>query len=228
MLVASWKEALDARGLALEIPITLSLQWEPSKQLGSVISETQIAELVEIQKKLAVKGMQMAFADLSELLVASVEQHELQHRIDFATENQMVFPSALESYVGPLRSTNGEQRPLAFHSRAELSAYLAEIGRGPTPKIVLTQLANFLLDKSHWGSAESYAAVVAFEFLAGALDIPIPAPLIHKRSIQGKVVATLYRSIASASSARLRAAAADSWSRLFKGELASPRLLEDE
>jgi hypothetical protein len=226
MLILSWKEALDKQGLALDIPITMALAWDPTEQLGAAISEQELGQLIEIQEGLAVKAMPMALADLQELMIGSVEQHELQHRIDFAKKDQLPFPAALESYVGPLTTAKGEERPLAFHARAELSAYLAEIGRGPTPKIVLTQLVNFLLDQSHWGSAETYASLVALEYLAGALDIPLEAPLIQGRSIKGTVASALYRSIAAASSARLRAAATDSWSRLFKGDLASPRLAD--
>jgi len=147
---------------------------------------------------------------ITEVVVATVRRHEARHGFDNDRAEPLRYPPALRAYVGdPLPPTVG----FVARARAELSAYTSQIASDPiTPQLALWNLANMAFRKDHWGSAESYVAVVVIEGLARQLGIRVaPGPVIHDGHIDRHRLAILALPLIGVTDDDLRAAARRLW-----------------
>ena len=214
-----WKDDLERYGIVLTEPETLVVEFDLQSELEGYVSAAQLREVKNIETILSTREMASAFEAASAVLVRSIERHEVQHRLDNAEGTPMPLPKPLEDFVGPLLDDRGEIRTSASRALAELSAYLSELARDPvTPKVNLSQIAQFLIDARQWGTAECYAAIVAFEQLASNLGMPNPR-IVVDREIQRARVADIYLALTDLSADELRSAATRLWEQLFAREL---------
>lgn len=147
---------------------------------------------------------------ITDLVVATVRRHEARHGYDNDRKQPLRYPAALSAQVGDSTpSTAG----FVARARAELSAYTSQIASDPaTPQLALWNLANLAFRKDHWGSAESYVAVVVIEGLARQLGVkPAAGPVIHDGHIDRNRLAALAIPLSHMSDDDLRAAARRLW-----------------
>lgn len=218
-------EAIEARaasrGYGIVTPAKLRLPEAFLKSIAPVAKESELAELRKVDEALASEENARAFTAVRDALAASVERHEVQHRLDARTPLPM--PEALAARVGPL-TQNGRERRHAATSRAELSAYLSELARDDrTGRVGLSMISRFLLDKRLHGSAECYAALVIFEGLGSALGVREEAPLVVSRNIDRRAVSRLYLALVAEPPAKLRDASKRLWEQLFGTKLVDLR-----
>ncbi len=223
-LFAAVNRRLRRRGITLREPESLALADPIRKELGENMPAADWKRLTAMQADIA--GAEAGFRAARAHLVASIERHEVQHRLDrvgaadAASGVGLIMPKALRVYVGPLRDDADTLRPNAARALAELSAYLAELARDPaTPRSNLSMLAEFLLVPDHWGTAECYAALVIFAELARELG-PENAELVAGERLDRDQVARVFLQLTSASPDQLRGAAGRLWERLFERPLA--------
>lgn len=135
-------------------------------------------------------------AGLVELLASNVEAHEVQHVLD---AGRLTTPRSL------LRSMTYHSDGAVDAASAELSAFLAELGRGRAPRIALTDIAAFA--SRHPSSAEGYAGRAVISVLTR----------------EGETLDTLLELPGPELAARARAA----YPTLFEQALPDVRLVED-
>ena len=226
-LFASWEPRLSARGLAVAAPVTLRLPRGLRASLEGLVPGDDLFELMRIDAALDDQTRADAFVALRDALAASVERHEVQHRLD-ALGPPPPLPKALEALVGPLEDAGRERRD-AVAARAELSAYLAELARDArTPRVGLTLIARFLFDRRMHGAPECYAALVLLEGLADGLGVRVAHPLVAAGAIDRHAVAEVWGALVALPPERLRAAARTLWEALFAAPLPDLRLVAPE
>jgi hypothetical protein len=149
-------------------------------------------------------------SDARALLAATVRRHEARHAIDIARTDPPPDPPALARYV-PGEST------LVLRSRAELSAYLCQIGSDPdSPHLALWNLANIGFGASYRGSAESFVAAVVVEGLARHLGVRgTDVPVVKGTTIDRSRLAALALPLTKLSDDELRRAARELWVDLY-------------
>ena len=212
-----WKRTLARRGFGVRAPRTLRLEGydELLVSLKGSVPRADLDELERIERELVGDAIDDVFGSARDVIIASVERHEVQHRIDAALTRARPVPAELEALTGPRKDRRGQERQLVTLSRDELSAYLAELARDPvTPRVNLTLVARFLFDRERWGTAECYAAVVIFEGLAAELDIDV-STLVQRGKIDRPQVARIYLAVTDKPVEDLRAASLRLWERLF-------------
>jgi hypothetical protein len=217
-LFARWQDRLGARDIVLRTPDSVRLPdlERLSRALAGLVDDAELAELEALQRGLDSREVDRVFDAVRDVLITSVERHELQHRIEVARAQPLPFPDALARFAGPLAAADGTQRPLAARARDELSAYLAELARDDTtPRVNLTLLARFAFDRRAWGGAECAAALTVLDGLARELELPSPGALIERGEVVRERLAPLYLAAAGVSTAELRSAARRLWERLF-------------
>jgi hypothetical protein len=203
--------------MALVVPGKLRLPENFARSIAPLATKAEIEDLTAIDATLGAEGVAQAFAALREALAASVERHEVQHRLD--AQRPLVMPKALADRVGPAEK-NGHERSHAARARAELSAYLAELARDDrTGRVGLGAIARFLFDRRQHGSAECYAALVILEGLASELGVPQEGPLVVGAALDRHAASRLYLALADQPPDRLRAASKRLWERLFAAPL---------
>lgn len=221
----AWNELLDARGMSVSLPTSLTIEWNYRRQMQGLVTHAAMDELDAIQKELATKAMQRAYRDVHDHFAQSVERHEAQHRLDLAELYKLPMPAAMAEYVGDLPEGFQGKDGLAESALAEMSAYLSQLARDPlTPRLNLTLLVGYLLDTKSWGMGESYAALVILAGLADELDIE-HSDLVVARRIDRDAVAKVYEQMSEVETEALRKAAATLWSRSFETELPTLTLI---
>ena len=152
-------------------------------------------------------------AEIKEPLVdafaASVRRHEARHSIDIERDLDIAMPAALGRVVG-------EGGPFATKAKAELAAYLTQIGYDPAlPQLDLWNFANQAFDQDYSSGPEGYAAVVAIEGLARHAGGGIrPPALVGGRLDRGRLAETALP-LAGLSDDQLRTAARALFTELF-------------
>jgi hypothetical protein len=180
------------------------------------VPHAEIAALRGVDEALGDEDRGRMFAALAGALGTSVERHEVQHRLDAAAPK--VMPDLLARHVGPLEK-DGHERRHAATSRAELSAYLAELARDDrTAGVGLTMIARFLFDRHMHGTAESYAALVILEGLSEDLG-GSQRPMLVSGTIDRRAVADVYLALEAWPRDRLRDSAKKLWEKLFEAPL---------
>lgn len=215
VLFDRWNDRLRGRG-TLKSPARLDVDVDAlEKELGSLgraVPPSELAELRALQKRLQAIEVRKAYATLRDAFVASVERHEVQHRLDQITPIAM--PKELDPLVAPGGGKASEK--IRNHIRSELSAYLSQIARDePLTRTTFTMLLRFLADPRVRGGAESYAALIAIEQLASELGIKGVTPLVQDGKLDDARIDLAHRELTNVPAPRLRDAAKKVWSRLF-------------
>jgi len=144
-----------------------------------------------------------------------VRRHEARHGLDNDRTDPLRYPAALAAHLGPDDGTAARRRFL-LRARAELAAYTSQIASDPlTPQLALWNLANLGFNKEHWGSPESYVAVVVIEGLARRLGITTRGPVVHDGQLDRGRLAALARPLAAESDDALRTATRGLWQDLY-------------
>ncbi len=152
---------------------------------------------------------------LEHAVVATVRRHEARHGLDNDRDRPLRNPTALEAHVGT--GDTPAQRRFTQRANAELSAYTTQIASDPvTPQLALWNLANLGFTKDHWGSAESYVAVVVIEGLARRLGIASHGAVVHDGQIDRSRLAALALPLAAQTDDALRLAARELWEDLYQ------------
>jgi hypothetical protein len=197
-----------------DIPALTRFDSKTLDALATLITKEEEGELASIQAE------QDNLHEIASTIIAdgvhTIAIHELQHRIDMLA-GSLPLPAALEKYTGALHNADGEERGVASHAAAELSAYLADIARSPYPVWRLFQIARFVLDTNSWATPECYAGLVIIEELAARSNIPIGIPLIQAGSIQRKRIVAIL--LALAKDENLADSAERAWAELFSRPL---------
>jgi hypothetical protein len=154
-------------------------------------------------------------AAITKLVAASVRRHEARHGIDIDRETPLRMPKALATMLAT--STHDPSKPFVLRARAELAAYVSQIGNDPaTPHLALWNLASQIYNRDRWGSAESFVAVIVLEGLARQLNFPV-----EQSAIAGLGAPHLYRlaptvdRLAAQTDDNLRMAARKLWIELY-------------
>jgi hypothetical protein len=217
-LFEGFEKRVSARGLVLVTPSKLRLDKDYEAALAGAVPRGELDDLHALDEEVGEKPFLETYARLRDVLVDSVERHEAQHRLDYARPDPLPMPKPLEALVGP--AGEGESRRFPFQTRAELSAYLAELSRDErTTRVNLTMIARFLFSKQMQGMAECYSAVVIFEGLAEELGIPRTGKLVSGGNISRERAAEIYLALTALPKEALRAGAGRLWAKLFEGPL---------
>ncbi len=213
-----FEKRVAARGLVLALPNKLRLDKDYEAALAGTVPQRELDDLRTLDEEIGETPLLETYARLRDVLVDSVERHEAQHRLDYARPEPLPMPKPLEALVGP--AGEGESHRFALQTRAELSAYLAELSRDErTTRVNLTMIARFLFKKQMQGMAECYSAVVLFEGLADELGIPRTGGLVRGGNIARPRAAEIYLALTALPKETLRAAAGRLWAKLFEGPL---------
>jgi len=208
-LLGDWKH----QGMHLRTIETVFLPDTLLEQVGKSVPKLELRRADQIETKLAELGAARIAANLGDALRVSVARHEAQHGYDVETPLRQ--PPDVEALVGPVEN-NGQTDHFATRVRNETSAYLSQIASDPaTPHWALWTLADFAFDRSQWGGVYSHVAVIVLVELASQLGAKPDDWLIVRGKVDRDRLAALAGVIASADGARLRQAAAASWTRLF-------------
>ncbi len=215
VLFDRWNDRLRGRG-TLKSPVRLDVDVDALEKelgaLGRAVPPGELAELRALQKRLQALEVRKAYATLRDVFVASVERHEVQHRLDQITPIAM--PKEIDPLVAPGGGKSSEN--IRNHIRSELSAYLSQIARDePLTRTTFTMLLRFLVDPRVRGGAESYAALIATEQLADELGIKGVTPLVQDHKLDDARVELAHRELTNVPAPKLRDAARKVWSRLF-------------
>jgi hypothetical protein len=195
--------------IQLRLPDRYGLDLEPYAGLDLRVSRDEWRQAEELVDALSGQRVLATLRTLESPLVASIERHEVQHRLDALDEALDVCPAEVAA-LAPCDA------PLGQRVLAELSAYVAELARGPgMARTNLALLARYLLDPDLVGVAESYAALVAFTGLARELHVRIPESLLGASGLDRAAAARLYQGMRAAPAPALAAAAARVWARLY-------------
>ena len=217
-LFEGFEKRVSARGLVLVTPSKLRLDKDYDAALAGAVPRGDLDELRALDDEVGDPRLLETYARLRDVLVDSVERHEAQHRLDYARLDPLPMPKALEALVGP--AGEGDSRRFASQTRAELSAYLAELSRDTRTTLVnLTMIARFLFRKQMQGMAECYSAVIIFEGLADELGLPEKGGLVSGGNISRERAAAIYLALTALPKATVSAAAGRLWARLFQGPL---------
>ncbi len=216
-LFEKWNQRLRARGVSVKYPSTLELDVSAIEgQMSTSMPRGELEELRSIQKRIDRPDLKHAYALLRETFVASVERHEVQHRLD------QIHPIATPKAIDALVSGGGRAGDnLRDHIKNELSAYLAQIARDEAlTRTTFTMLLRFVADPRVRGSAESYAALITTEELARELGVAGIEPLLRDGHIDDARVDLAHRELTAIPAPKLREAARKIWSRLYGRDLA--------
>jgi hypothetical protein len=204
-LVRKWQGLLLGMGLQLNVPRRLFPEVDYAKELWLKISRDDLAQWRELQSEL--RDRLPAFEELRESFVQSVEQHEVQHRLDYA-RGTLEIPDFLCQMTG-CQDRRASGATFEGRARDEASAYLAEIARTPgSPTAELVVLSTFILDQQQLNAATAYgyAATSVYAAIARALGIDVAA-VLGRGTIRRERVAQLAMLVWGKPDAELRAAA---------------------
>lgn len=222
-LVRKWQGLLRGMGYELNVPRQLLPDVDYAKELWLKIPRDDLADWREIQSEL--QERLPAFEALRETFVQSVEQHEVQHRLDYA-RGTLEVPEFLCQMTGCGDDRKPSGATFAGRARDEASAYLAEVARSPgSATAELIVLSTFILDQEQLSAsaAYGYAAVSVYVALARALGVDVEATL-GRGSIRRERVAKLAQIIWERPEAEVRAAARRAYLADYKVELPEVRL----
>lgn len=217
-LVESWRKDLAGLGHVLRIPQRLVPEADYSKDLSLRVPRAQLGEWDTLHAELLEPAPSAAFRRLRDFYVASVERHEVQHRIDFA-RGLFPIPELLCKQLGvddPLDTPEGSLRARA---REELSAYLASvIASTHSPVLELVLLSRHVFVSR--GGTYWHAALAVFRGIGFELGLDVDA-VIGRGVIRAERFAKLWASVLERPPAELRAAAERFHQKAHGGPLAA-------
>ncbi len=213
----AWDARLRPLGKTVGAPKQLAFDVAAfEREAAAFLPPNELADLKRTQARLDKPETVRAFTTLREKLLAAIELHEVQHRLDAI--RPLRFPREVDALVPPAAGAEAKRTRV----QAELSAYLAQMARAPElAKTTFDLLARFLADPGQRGGAESYAALVAIETLARVLDVKGVSPLLVAGRVDEARLAHAHRALTEVGGEALASAAARAWSSLFGRELAT-------
>jgi hypothetical protein len=209
-LLAAVALQMSARGFSMNLPTTVFLPESFLDALDNSIAIAQGDRLTEIESELARQDAAQIASRLEDAVIATVRRHEAQHGFD--ESDGLSYPKIVAQYVGP-RANDDRENHHGISTNAELSAYLSAIASDPlTPRFTYWSLAKHAFSRDHWGSAESYVAVVVTQEIANKLAIVTNGPIIHDGDIDRVRLAAAASAIAAKTDDELRTAV---WTSLY-------------
>ena len=205
-LIVGWKKDLAGLGHVLVVPERLIPEADYAEALSLRVPRAGLHEWNALHDELLEKDKLAAFERLRNHYVASVERHEVQHRLDYR-RGLIPVPPLLSELLGlenPLDAAYGSR---AARARDEMSAFLASIiDSGPSPELELALMARHAFARHGLGNAYSYAVLAAFMGIARELKID-DAAILGGRVIRRERVAALFLAITDRPAADIRNAA---------------------
>ncbi|MFO0569644.1 MAG: hypothetical protein U0263_28605 [Polyangiaceae bacterium] len=221
-LVESWRKDLAGLGHVLRIPERLVPEADYSEDLSLRVPRAQLGEWDSLHAELLEKKQRAAFRRLRDFYVASVERHEVQHRLDFA-RGLIPIPELLARQLGVEDRLDAPSGSLRARAREELSAYLASIvssTHSPVLELVLLSRHVFVSQ----GGTYWHAALAVFSGIAIELGID-PDAIIGRGVIRAERFARLWTAVLERSPAELRSAADRFYQKAYGGPLASVEIV---
>jgi hypothetical protein len=216
-LLARWNERVLSRGARITLPTTLMFDVDViASRLETIAAPNEITQLKRAQASIAAPEVMRAYADLLEAFTASVERHEVQHRLD--TSHPTPMPARVDEFFPPGRGMATDRaRTRLTH---ELSAYVAQIARDEAlARTTYSLLVRFLFDPNMRGGIESHVALIVTQELARELGVPL-GPILVNRTVDDAMLERAHAGITGHPPAKIAAAASQVWSRLFGAPLA--------
>ena len=224
-LFEEWNARLEHRNITLREPEHLEVPTTYRDQFERATSQLSRATLDDIQERLEVASNRKFFNRLIARHAASVERHEVQHRLDYG-EAEFRVPAALYALLEVDPEDEAVKADKSIERTAyELSAYVAELARDPAwLQVNLALLAEHLYDGS--GGAEGYSALLILDGLGEELEVfgsgpDALRPLSDKLPIAPEHVAKLHLALMDKPAHELARAAEVLWQRWFDKPLAS-------
>jgi hypothetical protein len=216
--------ALRSRGIEIFQPRTYDFDTDHIERFRVSENAADLSRVRQAESVLSRPDVRALYDAVLDAFTASVAEHEVQHRIDYEADRLVHVPEMLAEYTG---ETEFEDRVnhLAERANAELSAYLSQIARAPAhARTALLHVASFVMSRDEWRRPEAYAALVVFEALARAIELP-HGPLVVRRRIMRAEIAAIYGALRTR--ADLAALASTAWSQLYGVPLPSIERLDD-
>lgn len=205
-LLRSWKRDMSALGHLLYLPERLVPEADYEKDLAGRMGRGELADWTDLHDDLLDTKHLAAFERIRDAHAASVQRHEVQHRIDFRRDLRSMPPS-----VKVLLAVRDEMAlaptSLPARVRDEHSAYLANVATSQYPHTDLVLLSRFVFDKANWGDVYCYTSLTVLTDLATHLDLAPSQPLVEHRTIQRERASDLLQRILARSSEEIRDAA---------------------
>ncbi len=209
-LVAAHNERHASRGLKLRDFETFNVTGALRDSFAELTSPEAASSLDALQNLLETPENQRLLSRMLARHAATVEQHEVQHRIDYADET-FAPPSALFALLGIDKDSDLANAPETLRIAYELSAYTAELARDPDwAKVNLALLAEHLYDGS--GGAEGVSAILILEGLAERLAM---SDFHLERPVAPTAAARLHFRLLDHPGEALARAAAELWQTWF-------------
>lgn len=205
-LVEKWRAGIAGLGLALRVPERLVPEADYASDLAKRVPRSELGEWDDLHDALLRPDVLGAFVAARDRYAASVQRHEVQHRLDYARDLVPV-PEPLRANLGLASALDAPEGSLAARSRDELSAYLAELARpDDSPALDLLLLARFVLDGNAGVDAYWYTSVTAFQGIARELGLD-PDALLGRGAVRRERFAKLVLAVLDRRPDELRAAA---------------------
>ncbi len=217
-LIAGWRKDLAGMGHVLVVPERLVPEADYAEALSLRVPRAGLHEWNALHDELLEKDKLAAFERLRDHYVASVQRHEVQHRLDYHRDLIPVPPllSELLGLENPLDAPYGSR---AARARDEMSAFLASIiDSGPSPTLELALMARHAFNQGSLGNAYSYAVLAAFIGIARALGIDDKA-ILGGRLIRRERVARLFVALSERPPDKIRDAARRFYAKSYGQEL---------
>ncbi|MDX2088920.1 MAG: hypothetical protein SFX73_13770 [Kofleriaceae bacterium] len=219
-IIEEWREIMERRGYRLARTDDLFLPETMTEDLEGAVPRFQRDRVDAIEAELAQLEAPRIASRCHELVAATIRRHEAQHGMDDDRSTPLAYPTVLEELLGDALDEDGEPDRTVESGRAELSAYTSQLANDTlTPQMSLWNVARFAFNNRHWGSSESYAAVIIVEGLARHLKLPSDGPVIHGRRIDRARLAALIKPMATMPGEQLRAAARAVWRDLYSEDI---------
>lgn len=209
--------ALQNGGIGIPLPDGYEYDLSILAPLGGTGSRL-LGEARASHQALHEASLKTTYFLLLEAHISSITNHEAQHRLDYDDGRLTQVPSVLAEYTGGAEFFDASSRR-AESANAELSAYLSQVAREPRRALTnLVYVIRFVMNKSEWGRAESYVALVVFEELAKKLSVQHES-FIMGRSVVRSEVARVYMEARKHGGPAISAAARAIWEELYKTAL---------
>jgi hypothetical protein len=211
-LLAEWQTSLAAKKIELDLPAQVPSRDAHRDDLERLLGAREVRRLAAIEADILEHAA--LYARMLELLAATVERHEVQHRLDYARGEVFPVPSVLSDLVGSKPGADGKPPRFLERVSLETSAYLAELARaGGLAHLELLLLARFLFEDAAVDTAEWYAAMAIVRGLADELGAVAAARWGRPRW------AGLVMALTDTQPSSFTSAAAALWKRWYGGEL---------
>lgn len=169
-LLTKWTRALGLESGVLRMPRRLVPEADYAEDLHLRVSSAELREWDSLHSDLLDSSSLSDFEEVREAYALSVERHEVQHRLDYATE-RLEIPEMLAHRMGGIETMGHRLHSHPMKAAAELSAYLSQIADDPAPRLAIVSMSRQFLNKYSMQSAHGFAGVVALEAMAKHLGI---------------------------------------------------------